>query len=99
MHPNSFLMDSYNFLTPVDERRTHYFWFQQRNVHPNDEEVSKSFAASVLFAFTEDKVILGAVQRGMEARRTSNIDLRSDAGGTRFRRRLAQMIEQEAAGS
>jgi vanillate O-demethylase monooxygenase subunit len=95
IHPDSFLMDSYNFLTPVDEQRTRYFWFQQRNVAPNDDDVSKRFAASVRGAFEEDKVILGAVQRGMDAKLTPNIDLRSDSGGTRFRHRLARMIEAE----
>jgi len=34
-------MDSYNFLTPIDESRTRYFWFQMRNVLPSDEQVSK----------------------------------------------------------
>jgi vanillate O-demethylase monooxygenase subunit len=95
LHPDTFLMDSYNFLTPIDEGRTRYFWFQQRNVAPNDENVSRRFAASVRSAFEEDKVILAAVQRGMDEMRTPNINLRSDTGGTRFRRRLAQMIEAE----
>lgn len=99
LHPDTFVMDSYNFLTPVDETHTRYFWFQQRNVSPNDDAVSERFAASVLFAFTEDKRILAAVQAGMDSMRSANINLRSDAGGTRFRRRLSAMIEAEAADS
>ena len=98
--PETFVMDSYNFLTPVDERTTHYFWFQTRNVQPDDAEVSRQFADSVRSAFAEDKVILEAVQRGMDAASTAgepNLNLRSDTGGIRFRRRLTQLIEAEQA--
>ena len=93
----TFLMDSYNFLTPIDERRTRYFWFQQRNVFPDDAEVSRRFAASVRSAFEEDKRILGAVQAGMD-RHGSEVNLRSDVGGVRFRRRLDQLIAAEQKG-
>lgn len=96
--PETFVMDSYNFLTPVDEHTTHYFWFQTRNVAPDDHEVSRRFAASVRDAFSEDKVILEAVQRGMDEmteRGEQNLNLRSDVGGVRFRRRLAQLIDAE----
>ena len=97
LHPDTFVMDSYNFLTPVDEKTTRYFWFQQRNVFPNDEEVSRRFAASVRGAFEEDKAILGPLQVGMDTMRTPTINLRNDAGGVRFRRRLQQMIQAEHA--
>jgi vanillate O-demethylase monooxygenase subunit len=95
LHPQTFVMDSFNFLTPVDEATTRYFWFQMRNVAPDDDEVSRRFAASVRGAFEEDKVILQASQRGMAASTTPNINLRTDSGGIRFRRRLDQMIEAE----
>jgi vanillate O-demethylase monooxygenase subunit len=95
LHPHTFVMDSYNFLTPIDDRHTRYFWFQQRNVAPDDADVSRRFAASVRGAFEEDKRILAEVQRGMDSMRTPNINLRSDAGGVRFRRRLGQMISTE----
>jgi vanillate O-demethylase monooxygenase subunit len=97
LHPDTFVMDSFNFLTPVDETTTRYFWFQMRNVAPDDAEVSKRFAASVRGAFEEDKLILQASQRGMTESTTPNINLRTDGGGLRFRHRLAQMIEAEAA--
>jgi vanillate O-demethylase monooxygenase subunit len=97
LHPDTFVMDSFNFLTPVDESTTRYFWFQMRNVAPDDADVSRRFAASVRGAFEEDRVILQASQRGMAKSTTPNINLRTDSGGIRFRRRLAQMIEAEAA--
>lgn len=98
LHPDSFVMDSYNFLTPIDERTTRYFWFQQRNVLPDDDEASRRLAASVRAAFAEDKVVLEAVQRGLDAARTPTINLRSDTGGVRFRRRLAEMASAEQQG-
>jgi phenylpropionate dioxygenase-like ring-hydroxylating dioxygenase large terminal subunit len=95
IHPDTFVMDSFNFLTPVDDSTTRYFWFQMRNVAPDDADVSRRFAESVRGAFEEDRVILQASQRGMDASTTPNINLRTDSGGIRFRRRLAQMIEAE----
>jgi phenylpropionate dioxygenase-like ring-hydroxylating dioxygenase large terminal subunit len=95
LHPQTFIMDSFNFLTPVDETTTRYFWFQMRNVAPDDAEVSQRFAASVRGAFEEDKVILQASQRGMSRSATANINLRTDSGGIRFRHRLSQLIAAE----
>ncbi len=95
LHPDTFVMDSYNFLTPIDERTTHYFWFQQRNVSANDVDVSERFAAAVRSAFEEDKAVLNAVQRGIDAAKSPPINLRSDVGGIRFRNRLAKLIEVE----
>lgn len=95
----AFLMDSYNFLTPIDEKTTRYFWFQMRNVYPDDDAVSERFAASVVDAFAEDKVVLQAVQKGMDSMTTPNINMRSDTGGVRFRRRLEQLIDAERSGN
>ena len=43
-HPDTFLMDCLQFHD--SDRRTHtrYFWFQMRNVAPDDDEVSQRFA-------------------------------------------------------
>ncbi|MGG4605357.1 Rieske 2Fe-2S domain-containing protein [Paenalcaligenes sp. Me131] len=95
-HPDVFLMDSYNFLTPVDDKHTRYFWFQLRNFSPDDEEVSREFNEDVRFAFSEDKAILELVQVGMDARPAA-LDLPIDSGPMRFRRRLQQRIEAEQA--
>ncbi len=92
----TFLMDSYNFMTPVDENSTKYFWFQMRNFAPDDPEVSARFATSVRGAFEEDKAVLEAVHRGMANKRTPNLDLKIDVGPLRFRRRLEQMIAAES---
>jgi len=92
---NTFLMDSYNFMTPVDDNHTKYYWFQMRNFAPDDEEVSKIFAKNVRGAFEEDRLVLEAVHHGMATKQTPNLDLKIDVGPLRFRRKLAQMIEAE----
>ena len=99
LHPDAFVMDSYNFMTPVDGQTTRYHWFQMRNFAPGDVEVSARFAASVRGAFEEDRVVLEAVHQGMATRTTPNIDLSLDAGALRFRRRLAELVAAEQAGA
>jgi phenylpropionate dioxygenase-like ring-hydroxylating dioxygenase large terminal subunit len=90
----AFIMDSYNFLTPVDAEHTRYYWFQMRNVFPNDAQVSRLMADGVRGAFEEDRVILNAVQRSFADTQSANIDIAIDAAPLRFRRRLRQLIEQ-----
>jgi vanillate O-demethylase monooxygenase subunit len=94
-HPDIFVMDSYNFMTPIDAASTRYFWFQTRNFAAGDTAVSEQFASAVRRAFLEDKVILEAVHIGMANSKTPNIDLVIDKGPTRFRRQLAQRIAAE----
>ncbi len=94
-HPDAFIMDSYNFMTPIDDNTTQYYWFQMRNFAPSDESVSQRFAHSVRCAFEEDRVVLEAVHKGMMNMTTPNIGLRIDAGPARFRRQLAALIDAE----
>jgi len=95
----TFVMDSYNFMTPVDENTTLYHWFQMRNFAPDDQDVSRQFAQSVRAAFEEDKAILQAVHKGMAEKTTPHINIKSDLGPMRFRRRLEEMIAAEQAAS
>ncbi len=95
LHPDVFFMDSYNFMTPVDERRTRYYWFQMRNVRPNDDEVSRIMSEGVRTAFEEDRVVLNALQRGMDEKPEDYISLRSDRGGFEFRRELKARVDAE----
>lgn len=97
LHEDVFLMSSYNFLTPIDESNTRYYWFQMRNFDPENEEVSRQFAESVRFAFSEDRVILASVHKGMTTKSTPSIDLATDSGPLRFRRALSQRVAQEQA--
>ena len=91
-----FQMDSYNFMTPEDERTTRYYWFQMRNVLPDDAEISKYMSDSVEVAFNEDREILIDVQKGMTDKVTRNVDLAIDAGPLLFRRRLQKLINAES---
>ena len=86
---------SYNFMTPVDDGLTRYFWFQHRNTDPNDESVSKFMNDGARLAFEEDRAVLTEVHKGMRDRHTPNIDLRLDAGAKLFRKQLQQSIDNE----
>lgn len=97
LHPDAFVMDSYNFMTPVSATETRYYWFQMRNFAPDDADVSARFASSVRGAFEEDRVVLEAVQAGMDAMQTPNLDLAIDLGPLRFRNRLRKLIDAEGA--
>lgn len=93
--PDAFVMDSYNFITPETGGRSRYYWFQLRNVRPDDTALSEAMSAAVLAAFSEDLVVLNEVQRGMDASPAVTISIATDAGPLRFRHRLAQMIAAE----
>ena len=86
---------SYNFMTPVDDGLTRYFWFQHRNTDPNNESVSKFMNDGARMAFEEDRAVLTEVHKGMRDRHTPNIDLRLDAGAKLFRKQLQQRIDNE----
>ena len=95
IHDKALLMDSYNFMTPIDADHTRYFWFQMRNFSPADERVSKIMDDAVREAFTEDRVILNAVHRGFANQVTPNIDLAIDRAPMQLRRGLTQLIAAE----
>jgi len=91
----AFVMDSYNFITPETDRRSRYYWFQLRNVRPDDTGLSQAMSAAVLAAFSEDLVVLNEVQRGMDVCPDPPISIATDAGPLRFRHRLGQLIANE----
>jgi len=100
LHEQALVMDSYNFMTPVNADQTRYYWFQIRNFSPNDASVSKTMDEGVRAAFAEDRVILNAVHKGFANKVTSNIDLEIDRAPLQFRRALRDLInaEQPSAG-
>lgn len=95
LHPDAYVMESYHLLTPQDETHTRYYWIQNFNTPRSDEEIRPRVAANAAAAFEEDRLILEAVQRGMDNKRTKNIDLALDAAAYRFRRGLVKLIERE----
>ena len=95
LHDQTFIMDSYNFMTPTSETETRYYWFQLRNIRPEDEALSEMMSEDVKHAFEEDLAVLERVQIGMTSKTTPHIDLNIDGGQLRFRRRLEAMIAEE----
>ena len=55
LHDDVFIMDSYNFMTPVTESKTRYYWFQLRNIRPDDSALSQLMTDDVQQAFEEDR--------------------------------------------
>ena len=96
LHDKTFIMDSYNFMTPTTASETRYYWFQLRNIRPQDEELSKMMSEDVQHAFEEDRAVLNEVQVGMSNKNSPHIDLSIDGGQLRFRRQLEAMIAEEA---
>ena len=94
LHPDTFLIDSYNFVTPVDADNCRYYWFQVRNYAADDPGESAALTADFIGAFEEDLVVLAAVHSGMKAA-SRHIDLATDLGSNRARRMLKRMIEAE----
>lgn len=97
LDPDTFIMDSYNFMTPVAEKETRYYWFQLRNIRPDDEDLSRMMSEDVREAFEEDCAVLNEVQIGMDTRTSPCINLPIDAGPLRFRRLLEARIAAEGA--
>ncbi len=94
---NAFVNISYNFMTPVDEDNSRYYWFQHRNTDPDNEEVSQKMFAGAKMAFEEDREVLTHVHAGMTNRKTPYVNLGLDAGATRFRKLVERRIEAENA--
>lgn len=95
LDPRAYVMVSYHFLTPLDEGSTRYFWLQNRNTDPDNEEFTAHIVAGARAAFEEDRIVLEAVHKGMANKTTPNIDLGLDAGALRFRRHLQSLIDAE----
>jgi phenylpropionate dioxygenase-like ring-hydroxylating dioxygenase large terminal subunit len=95
--PDTYVMVSYHFLTPVDEDNTLYFWLQHRNTDAQDEGITARVAAGARAAFEEDRTILEAVHRGMKNRTGKTTGLLLDAAANRFRKGLSERLWAEAA--
>ena len=97
-HPDAMIMDSYNFMTPINENQTLYFWFQLRNFSAGDEALSKTMDDGVRAAFAEDRLVLEAVHEGFRNQATRKLDLATDRAPLTFRKKLAEMIVAENPG-
>ena len=92
---DTYVMISYNFLTPIDEDTTRYFWLQHRNTDPDNQEIARANAEGARAAFGEDRAVLEAVHVGMKNPRSKHIDLPLDAAAYKFRNLLLKRIAAE----
>ena len=95
--PETYRMRSYHFITPIDAHSTRYHWFQHYNTNPQDEAVRRQLNDGARGAFEEDRVVLEAVEQGMNAKRRPHLDLQLDIGARKFRNRLTALIKAEKA--
>ena len=91
----AYVMVSYNFMTPIDENSTTYYWLQGDYTDPDNAEIGKQINDGAIGAFNEDREILEAVHIGMKNAVSPNINLGLDAGSLHFRRMLAKAIAAE----
>jgi len=88
-------------MTPADANHTHYFACNTRSAMMDDAQINEIMRERLLHAFQcEDKPMVEAVQRNMGT--TDLLSLKpamfpNDRGAVTVRRRLAKLIEREAA--
>jgi vanillate O-demethylase monooxygenase subunit len=92
----TYVMISYNFMTPIDADNTRYHWLQHRNTDPDNKNVTATIAAGAKAAFLEDRDVLEAVHTGIANETTRHLNLGLDAASVRFRRKLEKMIADES---
>jgi vanillate O-demethylase monooxygenase subunit len=81
---------SYAFLTPQDDRSTHYFSLQLRNFAAEDLSVTQELEQMYQATFEEDRVLLEAIQEAEDADPEARpVLIASDAGVVRLRRAAA----------
>jgi phenylpropionate dioxygenase-like ring-hydroxylating dioxygenase large terminal subunit len=95
---NAYVMVSYNFMTPIDDDHTSYYWFQHYNTDPGDAAIATQLNDGAIGAFNEDREILEAVHIGMNNKITPNLNLGLDAGSLHYRRMLDKAISEEQLG-
>ena len=91
----AYMMVSYNFMTPIDENRTTYYWFQRYNTDPDDAGIAVRLNEGAMMAFNEDREVLEAVHTGMNSKISPSLNLGLDAGSAYFRRMLDKAIAAE----
>jgi vanillate O-demethylase monooxygenase subunit len=92
-------LPSAHILTPETERSTHYFWASGRDFEIGNKALTAVFGETVGHAFsTEDKPILEAAQRMLDATRQRLLNLTAgDAGSARVRAEIDRLASSEAA--
>jgi vanillate O-demethylase monooxygenase subunit len=88
-----------HFLTPVTSEYTIDRWMHLRNTAVGDADASAQMDAMFKVAFSEDKVILEAIQeQELLPQKRKPIKLVIDKGPTVYRRRIRELIASESHG-
>jgi vanillate O-demethylase monooxygenase subunit len=91
---------SYKFLTPQDERHTHFFWLHLRNHRVGDPAFDQQLRASLEKTFVEDNAMASAIQIEQErSERRQYIALEIDRAPLMALRLIDKMIVQERDGA
>ncbi|MBT5031480.1 MAG: aromatic ring-hydroxylating dioxygenase subunit alpha [Proteobacteria bacterium] len=93
----TYMMISYNFMTPIDANNTRYHWLHHRNTDPDNKQVTAAIISGVKSAFLEDRDVLEAVHTGIANETTPHLNLGLDAASLHFRRKLEKLIDQESS--
>ncbi len=90
---------SMNSITPIDERRSMYYWTITRCFDLENEELSQLIYDKILATFLEDVEVIEAQQVLIETDRRGLIDtsVRADSGSISARRIIQRLSEAEAA--
>lgn len=92
------LIQHLSALTPETEHTTHYHFTSAYDFALDDDEIAAGFAASVVAAFHEDKDIIEAQQKVIDLEPSRPMMVAPfDGALTQIRRRIAEIVEQEAA--
>lgn len=87
---------SCHFLTPETDKTAIDYWLHVRNFAANDDSVSEKISEQFRIAFAEDKVILEAAQqREDQFPERQPVKIAIDAGPSRLRQIIQELVEQE----
>lgn len=94
-----FAFMGFNLETPETESSTHYFWSGARTLNKaTADQVREGLRQSLTVTFAEDKVVVEAQQKSIEADpQAPLVMIASDAGMVQARRIIDQMLKEEAA--
>ena len=87
------------FMTPETRRSTHFFWTYLNDFEGEDGNISRSLHASLIEGFMEDKAIIEAQQKAIDADPDFKmLNVVADGPLMHFRRTLDKLIADERAG-
>jgi vanillate O-demethylase monooxygenase subunit len=86
------------FMTPETRRSTHFFWTYLNNYEGEDHNISRSLHQSLIEGFMEDKHLIEAQQREIDADpEFQMVAVVADAALAHFRRTFDKLVAEESA--